>query len=538
MKRYSLLVSSVLALGLTAQAKTPVETYGRLIAKSGGLYDSAGSKQVVLRGMSMFWSSEPDGYNFFHPQTIAWLRSDWMASVVRVPLAVEKAPNSATTNKGYVDDSTLNVNRVLAVVNGAIAQGLYVIIDWHCPESNPYTDKAVSFFGSMAAKFKNTPNVMWEVWNEPTSGDVVGHANKVITAIRNAGNKNLVIVGSLNWSSQPDQVGDVTDPKKNVAYTLHFYAGSGAHDAYRTSMTNAISKGRTVFVTEWGTTTADGNTYNNFSNSQTWLNALDAAKVSSCNWDIGTQHSTPGDVTSAVQGSAAMKVSAGASGGWDPATDLSEGGKQIRSYLRTANASLGFTGPDTVLKMVAPLTATPSNASTTDAISLTASFSREITWTLKMTGQTSGATYSTSGTSSDVSISWKPSTDHGLGKVFTGETVTAAFTGLSLTGTSTTITLKPTSLQPRIGAHETALSWTSKGLMLRSGTAEPGASFSVRLLDLQGREIGATRTAVAREANGQLVLDLVPPAHASGVAFVDLEGPQGQRAQLLLPPVH
>jgi len=551
MKLHHLFFGSLLALGASAQALTPVAMYGRLTAKSvggkGGLYDSSGTKQVDLRGMSMFWSSEPDGYNYDHPQTVAWLQSDWLVSVLRVPVGVVSPSN---VNKGYLDDSAGNINRVLAVVNGAIAQGIYVIVDWHALDaagssSSTYpsvnTPKAVSLFGTLAAQFKNTPNIMWEVWNEPTgsNSDVVTHANACITAIRNAGNKNLVIVGSSGWSSQPDQIGNVTDPQNNVAYTLHFYAEASGHAAYvNTNMVNAINMGRTVFVTEWGTTGSDGATYNNdFPKvSAPLLATLDQYKVSSCNWDIGTQHMTPGDLTTPVQGSAAIQATAAPNGNW-AASDLTPGGTAVRNYLRTANAGL-FTLPDTTLKIVAPLTATPTTATTDGTIHFTATFSKSITYSLVLTGQTSGSVYTHTGTADSVDFLWTPASEHGLAKPYVAEKVTAALSGLTLSGTSTSVTLTlSASIQPTT-PHRTAFAWNARGLRLPSEALMAGTSYSVRVLDLRGREIGGTRSAIAREENGEMVLDLAPPTLGSGVAFVELAGPDGQRSQVLLPPVH
>jgi endoglucanase len=552
MKLQHLFLGSLLVLGASAQALTPVAKYGRLIAKSvggkGGLYDSTGTNQVTLRGMSMFWSSEPDGYNYDHPQTVAWLQSDWLVSVLRVPVGVV---SPSTVNKGYLDDPASNLSRVLAVVNGAIAQGIYVIVDWHALDgsnsgsasTNGYTTQAVSLFGTLAAQFKNTPNIMWEVWNEPTgsNSDVVTHANACITAIRNAGNKNLVIVGSSYWSSQPDQIGNVTDPQNNVAYSLHFYADAPGHAGYvqgsSSPLANALNKGRAVFVTEWGTTGADGQTYNNdFSSASAPLLAvLDQDKVSSCNWDIGTQHMTPGDLTTPVQGSAAIQATAAPNGNW-AASDLTPSGTAVRNYLRTANAGL-FTLPDTSLKIVAPLTATPASTTTDGSIHFTATFSKSISYSLVLTGQTSKATYTKTSSGNSLDFVWTPASEHGLAKPFVAEKVTAAFSGLTQSGTSTTVTLTlSTSIQPTT-SHRTALAWNAQGLHLPQGAAVAGNSYAVRVLDLRGHEIGGTRSALAREGIGDVVLDLAPPTRGSGVAFVDLAGPDGQRSSILLPPV-
>jgi len=355
MRLRTLILTLGLAVGMS-YALTPVETYGALKAQNGKLIGKGG-KQVVLRGMSMYWSSEPVGYNYYTAGTVKWLQSDFQVSVIRVPLAVEPPANSP--NPGYLSstattwqpkDSSNNLARVKTIINGCISQGLYVVVDWHAPTDNPYTDRAKAFFVTLAQTYKNVPNILWEVWNEPTvdNGTVKTHADAVIAALRAVGDTNLVIVGSSSWSAQPDQVPAVTDSKNNVAYSVHFYAGSPAHDAYKNNVTNAIKNGRTVFATEWGTSDATGKYGYNASNSTSWLDFLETNGVSHCNWNIGTPLLNTANASQGVEASAALKSGTSFSGGWDitgsGTTGLTTSGVFIRNYIRGKNNGL-FTLP-------------------------------------------------------------------------------------------------------------------------------------------------------------------------------------------------
>lgn len=351
MRLHALTMALLLCAG-AASALTPVETHGALKAKGGKLYGKDG-KTVVLRGMSMYWSSEPVGYNFYTGAVVKWLQSDFDVSVIRVPLAVEAPKNSP--NYGYTystKDSLTNLGRMKNMINACIAQGLYVVVDWHAPEADPYTDYAVPFFTNLATQYKNVPNIIWEVWNEPTldNNSIQTHANAVIKAIRGVGDTNLVVVGSGNWSSQPDQAPSVTDSKSNVAYTIHFYAGSSAHDSYRDAVSRAISAGRTVFATEWGTSDASGKSNFSSGNSTTWLNFLETNGVSHCNWNIGNPLYNTADATQGVEASAALKSGSSFSGGWDVTgsgtTGLTPSGIYIRSYIRGKNNGIYTIPPE------------------------------------------------------------------------------------------------------------------------------------------------------------------------------------------------
>jgi endoglucanase len=56
-------------------------------------------------------------------------------------------------------------------------QGIYVLIDWHYIGNGNYsngnayqafTNRAVAFFTAMSQRYRAVPNVLYEIWNEPT----------------------------------------------------------------------------------------------------------------------------------------------------------------------------------------------------------------------------------------------------------------------------------------------------------------------------------------------------------------------------------
>jgi endoglucanase len=556
MKLHHLVAGTILAAGLSTHALTPVATYGHLWAMNHTLYDSSKTNKVTLRGMSMFWSSEPDGYAFFNPGVVRWLQSDWQVSVIRVPLAVNPVPGGGNKSIGYLQDSATNMSRVQIMVSTAIQQGLYVIVDWHVIDPNqtsgssstdPQQTKAIAFFQTMATEYKNVPNVLWEIWNEPTTdnGKVASYANAIIPVIRNAGNTNLVIIGSSGWSSQPNSVSGVTDPASNVAYTLHFYAGSHPYNGpYWSNAQTAQSAGKTVFVTEWGTTNADGNSGYNWSASQSWLDELEGAGISWCNWDVGTQRSVPSDETSAVQGTAAVIATAATTGNW-ASSDLSQGGAAVRSYIIGKQGGK-FTGPDTVLKVVQPLTVTPTTGQlagggVTPNFHFAASFSHAFSWTMQISQPSTGASYAYSQDNDSINQDWNSSI-HRLATQFGAGTVNVTVTGGSWTtapsNLTASFTLTPSTSGIEVVKLGTALAWTASGLRLPAGMANSGEAYRVRVMDMAGRQQGVARTVLAKSSPDGVVLDISRPTNGSGVEFLDLIDGNGQRSQVLLPPVH
>jgi|GEM_PF-1528715 len=324
----------VLSLGLSAaalQATTAVQAYGQLKVQGTQILSQAGDP-AVLRGMSLYWSLPAWGNStqFWNASVIKWLADDWHANVVRAAMGVEPSG-------GYLSNPTEQKAYVSTVVDAAIAKGIYVIIDWHDANASSHEASAVQFFQEMATKYGKYPNVIYEVFNEPDDeswATVKRYSTKVIDAIRAIDPDNLILVGSPQWDQAVRSPAD--DPitgRANIAYTLHFYAGTHT-DALRAEANYALTK-IPLFISEWGTSNADGNGGPFTASSDTWLSWADQNKLSWCNWSV---HNLS-------ESSAALTGSASPTGNWNPTSDLSASGQYVRTKMRAANPTAdGYTG--------------------------------------------------------------------------------------------------------------------------------------------------------------------------------------------------
>lgn len=132
----------------------------------------------------------------------------------------------------------------------------------------------------------------------------------------------MIVVGTEHWSQRVDRAANrpIVDP--NLAYALHFYAGS--HDwRLRRRARKALARGVAIFVTEWGLSKADGNGRLNLAEAERWFRFLQNRGVSDVNWSIMDREET----------SAALWPKASASGGWASA-DLTPSGGRVRDRLR------------------------------------------------------------------------------------------------------------------------------------------------------------------------------------------------------------
>lgn len=293
---------------------TPVSTHGKLQVVGNQIRNQSGVP-VQLKGMSLFWSQW--GSAFYNASVVNSLADNWKSTVVRAAMAVE--------NEGYLTNPAAEKARVKAVVDAAIAKGIYVIIDWHDHSATQHTAQSKAFFTEMAQLYKNTPNVIFEIFNEPDGEswpEIRAYAVEVIGAIRATGAPNLVVVGTPTWSQDVDvAANNPITQYPNVAYTLHFYAGT--HTQYlRDKATTALNKGIALFVTEFGTCDASGNGGLNLNETQVWINFMNTHKLSWANWSL---HDKPETASALVPG-------ASTTGNW-PASALTPSGTFIKQKL-------------------------------------------------------------------------------------------------------------------------------------------------------------------------------------------------------------
>ena len=241
----------VAGLHVPAAEPTAVERHGRLSISGNRLVDQKGDA-VALRGMSLFWSQWMG--QFYNSNAVRWLRDDWRCTVVRAAMAVEHG--------GYLAHPERERDKVKRVVQVAIDAGIYVIIDWHDHNAHQHRAQAETFFEEMAATYGRYPNIIYEPWNEPLNQHdwatvIKPYHEAVIAKIRARDPDNLIVCGTQTWSQDVDKA--AADPLKagNVAYALHFYAGTHGR-RLRDKAASALKQGAALFVTEWGTSEASG----------------------------------------------------------------------------------------------------------------------------------------------------------------------------------------------------------------------------------------------------------------------------------------
>ena len=320
-------LAAILAPAAHADTQSVVQKHGQLRVQGNRIVDQAGAP-VQLRGMSLFWSQWVPKY--YTASTVKWLRDDWKVTVVRAAMAVKP--------DGYEKNPAAERDKVIAVVDAAIESGIYVIIDYHAHTAHENLPLARAFFADMARRYGNSPNVLYEPYNEPLNVSwtrvLKPYHEAVIDSIREFDPDNIVIAGTRNWSQKVAEAAANPIARTNVAYALHFYANT--HGQWlRDDAMKALDRGVALFVTEYGTTDASGDGKVNEAATRAWWAFLDRNSISHLNWSVADLR----------ESSAALLPGASPNGGW-ALTQIKPSGILVRDELRAKAAMQSAKEPE------------------------------------------------------------------------------------------------------------------------------------------------------------------------------------------------
>ncbi len=311
------LLSLLTIISLFAIAQ-PVKQHGRLKVEGAQLKNEKG-KAVVLRGMSFGWHNWWP--RFYNADAVQWLKKDWGCNIVRAAMGVE--PDGA-----YIKQPSWSKEKVKAVVDAAIKEGIYVIIDWH--SHNIRLNEAKEFFTEMATTYGKHPHVIYEIFNEPERqswADVKAYSIELIKTIRAIDPDNIILVGSPHWDQDIHIVAD--DPIKgydNLMYTFHYYAATHKQEL-RDRGSYAVSKGLPIFISESAGMEATGDGPLNEDEWQKWIDWAETNKISWITWSVSDKKET----------CSVLLPSASSEGNWKE-KDLNVSGIKARELIRKYNS--------------------------------------------------------------------------------------------------------------------------------------------------------------------------------------------------------
>jgi endoglucanase len=249
--------------------------------------------------------------------------NDWHVSVVRAAMYTDSYGSS------YIREPQVK-QTVKLIVDEAIRNDVYIIVDWHIlQDGNPnrYKEQAKKFFQEMAGTYRGSPNVIYEICNEPNGNNVIwkdikAYGDFIIPAIRAIDPDSVIIVGTGTWSQDVRAAAVAPLNFTNVLYALHFYSGP-SHVELRRNANLALSRNLPLFVSEWGLTDYTGNGELYLDEAQRWVDWMNEHKISWAGWSF----------SNADEASAALKPKVKMDGPWRD-SDLTQSGKWIKSRIQ------------------------------------------------------------------------------------------------------------------------------------------------------------------------------------------------------------
>ncbi|MBQ6768594.1 MAG: glycoside hydrolase family 5 protein [Prevotella sp.] len=275
-----LLALSLVVCQLAAAQTAPVKKWGQLQVVGTQLCDQQG-KPIVLRGISLGWHNLWP--RFYNKKAVKTLKNDWHANVIRAAMGIMIEDN-------YLENPEYAMQCMTPVIESAIKNDVYVIIDWHSHKL--MAAEAVKFFGQMAKKYGKYPHVIYELYNEPVEDswdDLKVYAQTVIQEIRKYDPDNIILMGCPHWDQDVHLVAESPlTGVTNVMYTLHYYA-STHKDYLRDRMCEAAKK-IPIFVSESGVTEASGDGEINEAETQKWVDLMEELKISWVFWSVSDKN--------------------------------------------------------------------------------------------------------------------------------------------------------------------------------------------------------------------------------------------------------
>lgn len=240
-------------------------------------------EKIVLKGIS---SHGLQWFNYLiTDENIKALKS-WNTNVFRLAMYTKEG--------GYIDNRNV-YDDLIKDIDLVISNDMYVIVDWHIlSDNNPnnYKNEAIDFFDKISSKYKNTPNIIYEICNEPNGGtswnDVKSYAEDVIKTIRKNSN-NIIIVGTPTWSQDVDSVINNKIDDNNTMYALHFYSGTHKDDL-RNKAKRALDNNVPIFVSEFGVSDASGNGGVYLDEANKWMEFIKNNNLSFVNWSLADKN--------------------------------------------------------------------------------------------------------------------------------------------------------------------------------------------------------------------------------------------------------
>lgn len=225
-----------------------------IVAPDGSIFFPVGTNTVSTS--YWFWNYAP---------SYTWMNEykAWGFNIVRLP--------EYFAGNQYPGDDSTKLSQLDTYVERFTAEKIVVLIDWHdIPfgtwPTQAQLDEAVSWWQTIANRYKHNPYVWFELLNEPGApndgalqdGRWISIHRQMINAIRSTGSENLIWVMGSDWGQDsitqiiPKQAQQLKTGTCNLGFTIHNYNQWADKNKLLAYVQDVQSKNLALMVTETG----------------------------------------------------------------------------------------------------------------------------------------------------------------------------------------------------------------------------------------------------------------------------------------------
>lgn len=303
------IIVAVMTLAVISSCTQNNETVPALQVRGVYLCQEGSDEPVAWRGLSFGWHNLWP--RFYNKEAVNEFVREWGCPVFRAAIGADDLEEPSPLG-GYLSDPESALKCLYAVIDGAVENNAYVIVDWH--SHILHQEEAAEFFRTVATKYSGCNNVIYELFNEPVSQEfedsrdysepsresldeywlkLKDYAQTLIPIIVEcSGCHPLILMGCPRWDQALDCV--IRNPVEgydNLMYTTHFYAAT--HGQWlRDRSDAAIDAGLPVFISECASCSATGDGQTDPQEWDRWNEWAADRKVSLLTWSISDKDET------------------------------------------------------------------------------------------------------------------------------------------------------------------------------------------------------------------------------------------------------
>jgi len=198
---------------------------------SGNKLVDSKNNEVILRGVANMniWDIRSLDAKYYNGETIKWYKDNWDINVLRVGIQCGFYGDGSSPDNWIEPYTAEQIALLDRVIKDGERYGVYILVDWHAfgNLSNPdLHDRTIRFWQWFANRYKESPAVLYEIFNEPCCiswNEWKVQATEVVDNIRAIDPNSVIFIAGLDLGYDLSEVKANPIERENIGYITHPY---------------------------------------------------------------------------------------------------------------------------------------------------------------------------------------------------------------------------------------------------------------------------------------------------------------------------